>query len=408
MSKLFDPSRHEPLAGQVWSESAARNAVTRIAAAACEAFDPALGWVPHPRDDGQATGQPQHHVYGGTGGAIWALRHLADVGAIKASLDFAPFVDGIAERHLTDLGQPPHGTASFLIGESGLRLLEWKFQAREDTADRLHACVSGNLRNPVREQLWGSSGTVLAAIAMAEWTGAPRWAELVQQAVQILWDEMEPAESAGGRMVWQQDLYGRQEILLGGGHGFVGNLFPAVRGAALLAPTQVHDFASRALDLLQATALRDNGDANWHPVIGSEERLQGKLPLVQDCHGAVGIINRLAGLTSEVSDSVAWDQLLLEAGELSWRAGPLSKGVAFCHGTAGSAYALLKLYRRTGQSHWLDRARALAMHGVQQTERDLLLHGQGRHTLWTGDLGLACVLWDCITGEPAFPTLDVF
>ena len=113
-------------------------------------------------------------------------------------------------------------------------------------------------------------------------------------------------------------------------------------------------------------------------------------------------------LTPEVSDFEAWDNMLLEAGELSWRAGPLHKGVAFCHGSAGSAHALLKLYRRTGQSIWLERARALAMHGVQQVERDRALHGQGRHTLWTGDLGLACVLWDCITGKPAFPTLDSF
>jgi len=41
-------------------------------------------------------------------------------------------------------------------------------------------------------------------------------------------------------------------------------------------------------------------------------------------------------------------------------------------------------------------------------EGDRALHGQGRHTLWSGDLGMACVTWDCITGRPGFPTLDVF
>jgi hypothetical protein len=35
-------------------------------------------------------------------------------------------------------------------------------------------------------------------------------------------------------------------------------------------------------------------------------------------------------------------------------------------------------------------------------------YGMGRHALWTGDLGLACVLWQCIIGGDAFPTLDVF
>ena len=35
-------------------------------------------------------------------------------------------------------------------------------------------------------------------------------------------------------------------------------------------------------------------------------------------------------------------------------------------------------------------------------------HGMGRYTLWTGDPGLAVYLWDCITAEPRFPTIDVF
>jgi lantibiotic modifying enzyme len=96
----------------------------------------------------------------------------------------------------------------------------------------------------------------------------------------------------------------------------------------------------------------------------------------------------------------------LQAGELTWLAGPLAKGVAFCHGTAGNAHALLHLFARTGDERWLARARAFAMHGIVQVEQERTVHGQGRHTLWTGDLGMACVLWDCISGRPGFPTLD--
>jgi hypothetical protein len=129
---------------------------------------------------------------------------------------------------------------------------------------------------------------------------------------------------------------------------------------------------------------------------------------VQDCHGAPGLVSCLAGLPLSVPNADAWSELLRQAGELTWFAGPLNKGVAFCHGTAGSADAFLKLFRRTGDSLWLDRERAFAMHGIVQVERERVIHGQGRHTLWTGDLGMACVLWDCITGQPGFPTLDVF
>jgi hypothetical protein len=86
----------------------------------------------------------------------------------------------------------------------------------------------------------------------------------------------------------------------------------------------------------------------------------------------------------------------------------LKKGSNLCHGTAGNGYAFLKLYRRTGDAEWLERARAFAMHAIVQSERDARQYGQRRYSLWTGDLGLAVYLWDCIKAEPRFPTLDVF
>ena len=39
---------------------------------------------------------------------------------------------------------------------------------------------------------------------------------------------------------------------------------------------------------------------------------------------------------------------------------------------------------------------------------DASRHGQTRYSLWTGDLGFAIYLWDCVRGNAQFPTLDVF
>ena len=125
---------------------------------------------------------------------------------------------------------------------------------------------------------------------------------------------------------------------------------------------------------------------------------------MQDCHGAPGIVCRLA----TAPRTPEWDTLLLQAGALAWHAVPLSKGAGLCHGTAGSGFAMLKLWRRSGEAVWLDRARALAMHGCGQVEGHRANYGQGRYSLWTGDLGLACLLWNCMTGSDAVPTLDVF
>jgi hypothetical protein len=48
------------------------------------------------------------------------------------------------------------------------------------------------------------------------------------------------------------------------------------------------------------------------------------------------------------------------------------------------------------------------MHGIAQTEQDAARYGHLRYSLWTGDLGFAIYLWDCVRRKAAFPTLDVF
>ena len=104
----------------------------------------------------------------------------------------------------------------------------------------------------------------------------------------------------------------------------------------------------------------------------------------------------------------ALDDLLLEAGELVWRAGPLAKGAGLCHGTAGNGYALLKLHRRTGDPRWLARARAFAMHAIAQCDRMAAKYGRRRYSLWTGDPGVALFAQSCRLADDAVPSLDVF
>jgi hypothetical protein len=43
-----------------------------------------------------------------------------------------------------------------------------------------------------------------------------------------------------------------------------------------------------------------------------------------------------------------------------------------------------------------------------RTQKKLMQYGMLRHSLWTGDPGVAIYLWDCIRGGADFPTLDVF
>lgn len=400
---LFEPERHEPLGAVPWEEGVVRAAIRRMADDALAHFDPHDGWPVHPLDEPDSPTERRAMLYFGSGGVIWALQCLRDLGAVDFGRDFTDTVVALpaANRAATE-GWGPAMTKSYLMGDAGLLLLQWRFTHDTTIADRLFAVVESNIDHPSREALWGSPGTMLAALHMAGASGEPRWRELFVRAVQALFDQM-MFEPALGAWIWVQDLYGKRRRFLGAGHGFAGNVYPALRGAALL-PAGLRDaMTERALQTLQASATRERDRINWLPAYDPDGLLPTKW-LVQDCHGAPGVICRTAD--APVSD--AWDQILGPAGELTWRAGPLTKGPGLCHGTAGNGYALLKLFKRTGRPLWLERARAFAMHAIAQVERERARQGAGRFSLWTGDLGVALFAWDCIGGSADFPTLDVF
>jgi hypothetical protein len=46
------------------------------------------------------------------------------------------------------------------------------------------------------------------------------------------------------------------------------------------------------------------------------------------------------------------------------------------------------------------------MHSVQQVAAARQEHGQGRYSLWTGDVGVAVYLWQCLSGGSGLPSLD--
>jgi hypothetical protein len=423
MQPLFDPARHEPLAAPSWHPDLATAAITRIVASAEAEFDDLEGtWPLHPQDDPPHPGARSSNLYWGASGVAWALRHLASTGILRLTRDYAPWIAAYPDRVRAEAAAEQHGSASYFFGESGPLLLLWLDTHRPDVDDRLYALVRDNLHNSANEPLWGNAGTMLAAIRMAEAGAGARWEALVAEGVKALVDDMS-LDPDTDHWIWQQDLYGKRACYLGAGHGLAGNAFAALRGAAHADPARVGTLAQRVEETLTRTALRaaaasPDADAdadvaktrtNWHPLADAPGlarwHAKGGLPLVQDCHGAPGIVCRLAG---RVPRSPAWDALLRAAGELIWEAGPLAKGPSLCHGTAGSAMACLKLARLFDEPRWLDRARALALHAAAQVEAARARHGRGRHSLWTGDLGVACVLRNCVTGDDRFPTLDHF
>ena len=399
--KLFDPERHEALASRAWDADEVRREIVAIAREAQAAFSPTDLWPTHPLDEPPDARTRYSMLYLGAGGVIWGLRRLADLGFVSRAAQIEAVVPTLVARNRA-VGETQYGAASYLMGDSGLLLLDWQTSRSTALEDKLFEAVRSNLRHRTREMLWGSPGTLVVALHMAAAGRGDRWKEVIREGAQILLDEME-FDDALGAWVWHQDMYGKTRCFIGAGHGFAGNVYPILRASPYLPQAIVQEYLERTWTTLNALALRADGCANWHAV-NDPVLVQGRLPLVQDCHGAPGIVVRLAS----VPRSERWDRLLEEAGTLTWRAGPLRKGASLCHGTAGNGYAFLKLWSRTRDEQWLARARAFAMHAVTQVQAERRKQGHGRFSLWTGDIGTALYLADCLAGRSDFPTLDYF
>jgi Lanthionine synthetase C-like protein len=400
---LVDPERHEPLIADAWDETAARNWIARYADHAQTTFSRAQLWPVHPLDveeGDRGAGHPMIDV--GAAGVIWALDKLARAGATGPLADFAPVVDELEARNTALVEPRGHGVEGLLAGRSGILLLRYRLASDRATVDAAAASIAESIANnaghPSLELLWGSPSTMHAALTMHEWTGETRWAELFRADADALMRAFLPANEAPCR-IWTQDVERRKPKYIGAAHGFAGNASALIRGRALLPEEKWAQWADGIVETAHATVLRDGPLANWPPELqpsGTPTKM-----LVQWCHGAPGMVTSLARLPDPRLDA-----LLAAAGELTWVAGPLTKGAGLCHGTAGNGYAFLKLYRRTGDARWLNRAKGFAMHAMAQSDRMAEHHGRRRHSLFTGDPGVAWYVWSCITGDDAFPILD--
>jgi hypothetical protein len=389
---LFDPAQHRPLAAMAWSEMAARAAIESIAADAADAYQgPDRLW---PNADDDLEGDPDvpfRNVYFGAAGMAWALDLLARDGLGPELPGLSELADGLPEgfRRSPELvALAPAPAASLMFGESGILLAVDAIRSNGVHLGELEACIRRNARNPTLDLCWGSPGTMVAALARWRATGDARWRDLWVESAEWLLGEWRDT-------VWVQDLYGKKRRFTGAGHGSASNASVLLAGQDLLGD-RAAVLAQRIADVLSQLALEDEGLAQWPSLVDDPDRRS-----VQWCHGSPGIVTSLARLPADDQT----DRLLAAGGELTWRAGPLVKGVGLCHGTAGNAYAFLALHARSGDERWLQRARMFAMDAVADVYRRRKAAGRGRYTLFTGDIGVALLLRSCLYAEPAFPFL---
>jgi hypothetical protein len=403
---LHDPARHELLRHLEWDDAVAVRVIERIVRDTEERFSPESHWPMHPLDADDGRMEPVFNLYYGATGVVWALHFLQAAGAAELKRSYREYVDTLLPLNrawLRSHGHADADVASYLMGDSCELLLSYWLWPNTEKAARLEELIAGNLDHPARELMWGAPGTMLAALFLHQWTREAHWAELYLLTARKLWSQLlwSPEYQCS---YWSQDLYGYRLTCLDAVHGFVATALPIIKGRQLLEPDEWDAWEQCIDNTIRRTAQREGDQANWpaylYPPAGSKGPQKR---LMQFCHGAPGFVICLADLPTN-----GLDDLLLAGGEATWEAGPLEKGSNLCHGTGGNGYAFLKLYERTGDERWLARARAFAMHGIAQTEAHARQHGQMRYSLWTGDLGFAIYLRDCIRGAGTFPTLDTF
>jgi hypothetical protein len=387
---LYDPTLHEPLTDESWDEERMRTRIRELVADAENAFDPDDLWPTHEWDGFQAE-PPLKDLYVGAAGVIWALDSLRRSGYGDVGIDLAA-----ASRRALELvrarpdyagwagegwAPPSMPEASLFMGEAGILLVAWRVAPDPAIADALHGRVRENVDNEAVEVMWGGPGTMLAAHAMRAWTGETRWDDVWRENAERLRADRDEDG------LWTKELYGSTNRGLGPPHGFAGIARVLRLGGEPL---------PEAGEVARRTAVLENGFVNW-PNHADTRELAGADGLVrlQWCTGAPGMV---MGLADDLDE-----ELLLAAGETVWRAGPFGdeKGAGICHGTAGNGFALLKVFARTGDELWLERAGRFAVHALAQAE-----HLSPRYSLFTGGIGAALFAARCLEARADYPVLD--
>jgi Lanthionine synthetase C-like protein len=399
-SELYPGEKHCPLRAEPWSASRARAGIANLVQDSVEAFDASALWPTHPLDGDEAYGTS---YYRGAGGVFWGVSFLGRQGLIELPPRwFSRELEALVQRSAGECAKYPKEldpTRSYLVGDIPLLMLLHVHQPTGLLCDQLFLRLQRASEGPVSELMWGLAGCMLATLHLHRATGQGRWLELYRTQADRLVAAGEEVEGVGYH--WRPELYGQRHDGLGAVHGFAGNVVALLAGLPALSSEARSVLLQRVPEALVATAVQEGGRCNW-PRSTSTERLFR----VYHCHGAPGIVTSLAALPAGTSPAL--DALLLEAGELTYEAGPLRKGPSLCHGTAGNGFAFLKLYERTQDARWLERARQFAMHALWQVERGRELFSQGRYSLWTGDIGVALFVSECLQASARFPTIDVF
>lgn len=185
---------------------------------------------------------------------------------------------------------------------------------------------------------------------------------------------------------------------LGAAHGWCGYLFATMRwcetsGTEL--PAQLPDRLQQLASLGQPSG-RGMYWPRKIPGVASNDLLSASW-----CNGSAGYVHLWTMACKLVGPGFGFERLARKAAWHCCEAVADAPG-DLCCGLAGRAYALLQLHRFTGESAWLDRARAIAKHAVASPK----IPPNRLNSFFHGDIGIALLTADLTA--PKFACMPLF
>jgi serine/threonine-protein kinase len=171
---------------------------------------------------------------------------------------------------------------------------------------------------------------------------------------------------------------------LGIAHGWAGILYATLRWREA-ARTEVAGLVERLYELADVGMWRGSTVA-WP--LRSARHLHDRSPRIGWCHGSAGYVH-LWTLAHRNFGDQRFIRLAEGAANHIWESLDATSPVngSLCCGYAGQGYALLSLYRQTGDAIWLRRAAVLAERAAVLAHR-----AERRASLFKGDIGIALLI----------------
>lgn len=389
---LFSTERHFKIECEEWQPEKAHEIVGEILRVAESALTEEMLWPVHPLDKNDDR-MPNTTMYYGAGGVAWGLDKLHKKVGSRSKVSY----NQVLESCIKLKSDPPN---SYFFGETGLRLALQSIAPTSENLGELKKNIQTLALSETNELMAGAPGALVAFQLCSKFDKENEELARGQNLVDSIMKSwvLDPNLNLP---LWQQN-YVRPAVYLGAAHGAVGNIFALLSAQRLLTSDETQDIQKRAIQLVKATAIENETEANWPAQLP-----QGKKELlVHWCHGAPGIVMMLSN-SIPVGLDESFDRLLNKAGNLIWNAGGIEKGASLCHGTSGSGAALLKLFERTQDEIWLKRARFFAMAGIRQMRNHRQTYKDFRYSLWTGDIGSALFLLGCCDERFEVPMLEM-